>query len=226
MAGLIASCVLPLAHTVPAAGFPLPHADGLLADSWSAHQVATTVDFARRNWILNWLLGGLNFQIEHYLFPRICQVDYPALSEIVEATCREFGVPYHAYPSFGAAIAAHYRWLRILGPDHRPRPGEVRTELEEACGRLVQTPHPASGRPLPVGEVGNSADAGKQRQRRDGVDRLAAHSGGTHCLAFSRSLPRLYPCDRADRCKGCDRKKIFRFPDPRNAQIHETRRIL
>jgi linoleoyl-CoA desaturase len=120
VAGLIASCVLPLAHTVPAAGFPLPHADGLLADSWSAHQVATTVDFARRNWILNWLLGGLNFQIEHHLFPRICHVHYPALSEIVEATCREFGVPYHAYPSFGTAIAAHYRWLRMLGPDYQP----------------------------------------------------------------------------------------------------------
>jgi hypothetical protein len=76
------------------------------------------------------------------------------------------------------------------------------------------------------GELGNTAGAGKERRRRDGVERLAAHPGGARCLAFSRYLPRFFHCDRADRCDGRDRKRIFRFPGRRNAQIHETRRIL
>ena len=37
-------------------------------------------------------IWGLNFQIEHHLFPRICHVYYPAIAGIVEATCAEFGV--------------------------------------------------------------------------------------------------------------------------------------
>ena len=61
---------------------------------WAAHQVETTVDFARGNRLLSWFIGGLNFQIEHHLFPRICHVHYPALAPLVEETCREFGVPY------------------------------------------------------------------------------------------------------------------------------------
>ena len=73
------------------------------------------MDFARRSGLAAWLLGGLNFQIEHHLFPRICHVNYPALSPVVEGTCRDFGVPYAAHPSFRAGVAAHFRWLRRMG---------------------------------------------------------------------------------------------------------------
>ena len=38
---------------------------------WAAHEVETTVDFCPRNRFLTWLLGGLNYQIEHHLFPRV-----------------------------------------------------------------------------------------------------------------------------------------------------------
>ena len=62
-----------------------------------------------------WLLGGLNFQIEHHLFPRICHTNYPAIAEIVEATCREYGVRYTQHESFLAGLASHYRWLRRMG---------------------------------------------------------------------------------------------------------------
>ena len=74
-----------------------------------------TVNFARRNRVLTWLLGGLNYHKEHHLFPLICHVNYPAMSPVVEQTCREFGMPYKEYPSFAAGIAAHYRWLRQMG---------------------------------------------------------------------------------------------------------------
>jgi len=73
-----------------------------------------TVDFARRNRVLTWLLGGLNYHKEHHLFPLICHVNYPAMLRVVEETCREFGLPYKEHRSFPAGIASHYRWLRRM----------------------------------------------------------------------------------------------------------------
>jgi linoleoyl-CoA desaturase len=79
------------------------------------HQVETTVDFARSNRLLTWYVGGLTFQIEHHLFPRVCHVHYPAIAKIVQAACAEFGVRYAAHESFHAALASHWRWLRHMG---------------------------------------------------------------------------------------------------------------
>jgi linoleoyl-CoA desaturase len=79
------------------------------------HQVETTVDFSRGNRLLGWYVGGLNFQIEHHLFPQVCHVHYAAIAPLVEATCREFGVRYQTKPTFSAALAAHYRLLERLG---------------------------------------------------------------------------------------------------------------
>ncbi len=82
------------------------------------HQVQSIVDFPRHSRVLAWLLGGLNFQIEHHLFPHICHVHYTALSRIVEEPCREFGVRYSVHSTFCAGLASHYRWLRRMGqPD-------------------------------------------------------------------------------------------------------------
>ncbi|MGE5625385.1 MAG: fatty acid desaturase family protein [Bacillota bacterium] len=114
--GLVLSTVFQLAHVVEEAQFPLPEPGGSrIAASWAVHQAATTVDFARGDRLVSWLVGGLNFQIEHHLFPTLCHVNYPAIAPIVEATCREYGVPYAANPTFGAAVASHFRWLRRMG---------------------------------------------------------------------------------------------------------------
>jgi linoleoyl-CoA desaturase len=114
--GVVLTVVFQLAHCVGEADFPQPAAGTLrMGDSWAVHQVQTTVDFARRSRVLCWLLGGLNFQVEHHLFPRICHVHYPALSRIVESTCREFGVRYSVHESFLSGVRAHFRWLRALG---------------------------------------------------------------------------------------------------------------
>jgi linoleoyl-CoA desaturase len=64
---------------------------------------------------MSWLLGGLNFHLEHHLFPTVCHVHYPALTQIVDATCREHGVPCAEHPSFWTGLAEHYRWLRQMG---------------------------------------------------------------------------------------------------------------
>jgi linoleoyl-CoA desaturase len=114
--GVVLSVVFQLAHCVEEADFPLPDVEtNRMGSAWAVHQAETTVDFARRNPVLSWWLGGLNFQIEHHLFPRICHIHYPAMSKIVEGTCREYGVKYTAHPTFWGGIASHYRWLRRMG---------------------------------------------------------------------------------------------------------------
>lgn len=114
--GVVLSVVFQLAHCVEEAEFPMPQpGTGRIDNAWAIHQAETTVDFARRSRVVAWLLGGLNFQIEHHLFPRICHVNYPAISKAVEATCREFGVKYTQHESFRSGLASHYRWLRQMG---------------------------------------------------------------------------------------------------------------
>ena len=114
--GMSLSLVFQLAHCVEEAAFPLPAPDThRLERSWAVHQVESTVDFLRRGRVAAWLLGGLNFQIEHHLFPRICHVNYPALSPLVEQTCREFGVRYSEHRTLWAGIVSHTRWLRRMG---------------------------------------------------------------------------------------------------------------
>jgi linoleoyl-CoA desaturase len=112
--GLVIATVFQLAHCVSEAEFPLPENNRFGRD-WAEHQLATTADFARGNHLLCWYVGGLNFQVEHHLFPKICHVHYPALSRIVEQTCKEHGVPYHAAPGIRAALRSHLNLLKRLG---------------------------------------------------------------------------------------------------------------
>jgi linoleoyl-CoA desaturase len=114
--GLVLSITFQLAHTVPGARFEVAGTGELvMPTSWAEHQVRTTVDFAPRNRLLGWYVGGLNFQVEHHLFPEVCHVHYPALARVVRAACAEHGVPYLVKPSLRDAIAGHFRLLRELG---------------------------------------------------------------------------------------------------------------
>jgi linoleoyl-CoA desaturase len=116
VAGIVLSVVFQAAHCVEEAQFPLPREDtGRIEHPWAIHQTDTTVDFARRSRIVTWLVGGLNFQIEHHLLPRISHVNYPVLSRLVEDTCRDFGIRYAEHSSFRAGMASHFRWLRRMG---------------------------------------------------------------------------------------------------------------
>jgi linoleoyl-CoA desaturase len=119
VSGVVLSIVFQLAHCLGEAEFPVPvvGADGQsrMATEWAVHQVQTTVNFSRHSKLIGWFVGGLNFQIEHHLFNKICHVHYPALSKVVEEVCREFGVKYAEHKSFFSALASHYRWLVQMG---------------------------------------------------------------------------------------------------------------
>ena len=114
--GVLLSIVFQLAHVVEHADFPMPEGDAKrIENEWAAHQVETTVDFAQNSWLASWYTGGLNFQIEHHLFPQICHAHYPAIAKIVEETSAEYGVKYYSHPTTWSAIKSHYRWLREMG---------------------------------------------------------------------------------------------------------------
>ena len=111
--GLTLSVVFQLAHCVEEAEFP--ERPGETALDFARRQLASTVDFACGNRVLTWLLGGLNFQVEHHLFPRVCHIHYPALARIVRASCEEAGIRYRSNRTFFGAVASHYRWLARMG---------------------------------------------------------------------------------------------------------------
>lgn len=115
-AGLILSIVFQLAHTVEDTQFPVPQmGTGKLEDEWAVHQLKTTANFATKNKFICWFVGGLNFQVEHHLFPRISHIHYPALNKIVKSTCREYNVIYIEYPRMCNAVASHIGFLREMG---------------------------------------------------------------------------------------------------------------
>jgi linoleoyl-CoA desaturase len=113
--GVTLSVVFQLAHTVEEVNFIEPPESDEIDNAWAIHQVESTVDFARASRTAAWLLGGLNYQIEHHLFTRICHINYPAISKIVEQTCHDFGVGYHEHRTFWSGVASHFRWLRHMG---------------------------------------------------------------------------------------------------------------
>lgn len=114
--GLVMGMVFQLAHVVEGTDFPLPDDQGNIEEAWANHQMRTTANFATKNKLAGFLLGGLNQQIEHHLFPKVCHIHYPAISEIVKQTAHEFDLPYIENPSFFKALQSHYRILKKFGP--------------------------------------------------------------------------------------------------------------
>lgn len=114
--GFVLSIVFQLAHTVEPTQFPLPEdASGKMKDEWAIHQIKTTANFATKNKLVSWLVGGLNFQIEHHLFPKISHVHYPAISKIIKKACIEYGITYIEFRKVRYAVASHVAYLRQLG---------------------------------------------------------------------------------------------------------------
>jgi linoleoyl-CoA desaturase len=126
--GFTLATVFQLAHSVEEASFSsVERLRAGPAPTWAVHQVESTVDFATGNRLLGWYLGGLNFQIEHHLFPKVSHVHYARLLGAVRETCARHGVRHVAQPSLSAALASHARWLRRMGRhEHAVGPGATR----------------------------------------------------------------------------------------------------
>ena len=113
--GFVLGLVFQLAHVVEGMDFPQPNEEGKLKDSWAVHQLKTTANFSRKSPLAAFYCGGLNFHIEHHLFPNICHIHYPQLSKIVEQTAKEYDIPYIENETFIGALKSHYKTLRYFG---------------------------------------------------------------------------------------------------------------
>ncbi len=115
IAGLILTVVFQLAHTVEGTTHPRPTENWTIENDWAIHQLQTTVNFSRNNKLISWYVGGLNFQVEHHLFPKVCHVHYPNIAPIVKQTAEEFGLTYLENETFGQALASHINTLERFG---------------------------------------------------------------------------------------------------------------
>lgn len=115
VAGIIMSTVFQMAHVVEGTIQPVPDENGVIHTDWAVHELLATSDFARNSHFLSWYAGGLNFQIEHHLFPNVCHIHYREIAPIVEQTAHEFGLTYNLKASFLEALKSHRRRLKELG---------------------------------------------------------------------------------------------------------------
>lgn len=112
---LVLGLVFQLAHVVENTSITQPGDNNLMEDSWAIHQLKTTANFATDSKLAAFFCGGLNMQVEHHLFPKICHIHYRKLSVIVKQTAADFDLPYNVNKSFVSAIKSHYFFLKRLG---------------------------------------------------------------------------------------------------------------
>jgi linoleoyl-CoA desaturase len=115
IAGFLLAIIFQPAHVIEGTAYPLPDENQTLQNNWAVHQLLTTSNFGNKSRWFSWYVGGLNFQIEHHLFPHICHVHYRKIASIVQDTAREFGLPYRSADTFAAALLSHARLLKQLG---------------------------------------------------------------------------------------------------------------
>jgi linoleoyl-CoA desaturase len=115
--GVLISVVFQLAHTVEHCDMIVMEEldENKIESEWTVHQLNTTANFATKNRIINWFTGGLNFQVEHHLFPRISHVHYPAISKIIKDTCDKYEIKYNEYNRMYDAFKSHLRFLKEMG---------------------------------------------------------------------------------------------------------------
>lgn len=120
LAGFMLAIIFQPAHVIEGTEFPLPDENRSLETSWAVHQLLTTTNFGNNSRWFSWYVGGLNFQIEHHLFPNICHVHYRKIAVIVKETAKEFDLPYKSVKTFVDALAMHARLLKQLGRQPLP----------------------------------------------------------------------------------------------------------
>jgi linoleoyl-CoA desaturase len=82
-------------------------------NDWAKMQICNSGNFLMDNLWWTRIFGGINYQIEHHLFPNISSIHYPVVSKIVQEYCKENNIPYvnkatlyEAYNSFNKYL--HY----------------------------------------------------------------------------------------------------------------------
>lgn len=114
VAGLFLSLIFQAAHVNPDSQFD----DGkalLIEENWLVYQLNNTKNFGVRSRWFTWIVGGLNHQIEHHLFPNVSHVHYPKLATIVKRVANTHQIPYYESRTLFGAIKDHFVFLKELG---------------------------------------------------------------------------------------------------------------
>jgi linoleoyl-CoA desaturase len=120
ISGFWLSCLILPAHIMPECDYPVPDENGDVENNFLVHQLHTCCNFGTSSRLFSWFSGGINYQVEHHLYPEVSHVHYRNLSVIVEKTTSEFGLPYHSYKSFTSALKGHHQMLKVLGNQDHP----------------------------------------------------------------------------------------------------------
>ncbi len=115
ISGLFLALVFQTAHVIKETNFPLLNEKGNVDNNRAVHQLYTTANFANNSVLFSWFIGGLNFQVEHHLFPNICHVHYKKISKIIKQTSKEYGLPYYEHKTFYGALKSHFSLIAQLG---------------------------------------------------------------------------------------------------------------
>ena len=115
ISGMALALIFQPAHVIEDTDFYLPDEDISVENNWAIHQMKTTANFANKSIFFSWFVGGLNFQIEHHLFPNICHIHYKKIAPIVKQTAKDFNVPYYEHKTFASALFSHFKVLHQLG---------------------------------------------------------------------------------------------------------------
>lgn len=109
---------------------PKTNPDGTVDSSlqdWGEVQVRHSSDFGTGFWgsVFSEIGGGINLQIVHHLFPGICHVHYAELVPIVQATCREFNIPYVRHKTVSGALYSVAKTFHAMMKQSGPQQGVV-----------------------------------------------------------------------------------------------------
>ena len=85
-----------------------------LSDVWLKEVLNHNVDFSPKSHMLNFIVGGSNMNVIHYLFPQVSHIHYVGLSKIIRETAAEYGMTYR-YQSVWKVFGIHWRYMMELG---------------------------------------------------------------------------------------------------------------
>ena len=80
---------------------------------WLKIQICNSANFLNQSWLWTRIFGGINYQIEHHLFPNMSNVHYPTIAPIVQDFCKENGIPYVHHDNLWEAYQSYLKMLRV-----------------------------------------------------------------------------------------------------------------
>ena len=112
--GMAFALIFQANHVFEGTNYPVPNNEGQIANNYAIHTLETTLDFARKNKLATYLMGGINVHAVHHMFPQYCHVHNNALTEILIEACDEYGLKYNEVPTFTKAVRIHFSMLKRL----------------------------------------------------------------------------------------------------------------